>query len=142
MPLYVWLVVAVIMAIVELVSFGLISVWFVIGALAAFVSALFGANVYIQTIVFIVISVIFLLIFRPIALKYRNKNQSEEPTLVGKQGIVIEEINNELLSGRVELDDHVSWIARSADGSVISKDEQVVVVNQESIKLFVERTHS
>jgi membrane protein implicated in regulation of membrane protease activity len=142
MPIFIWLAIAAVMAIIELLSFGLISVWFIVGALASFVAAWLGASTYVQVVLFIAVSVGCLIIFRPIAMKYRNKGEAKEPTLVGKQGIVVEKIDNDALTGRIELSDRVTWTARSIDGSVIDAGERVVVKDQQSIKLIVERIES
>ena len=111
-----WLVVAAVMALIEAFSFGLITMWFVVGALVAFVADLLGANFVVQV---------------------RNRGHSAEPTLVGERGVVCETIDNDGLTGRVELSDHMTWSARSATGEVLPAGMRVEVVAQESIKLIV-----
>lgn len=135
----VWLGVAVVMAAVEALSLGLITLWFVVGALAAFVASLLGADVAVQIIVFLAVSVVCLVALRPAALKYRARGQREEPSAVGSTAVVCEDIDNDRLVGRVELPDHMTWAARSADGAPIPAGENVIVVGQESVKLIVER---
>lgn len=136
---FVWLGVAVIMAVIEVVSLGLITMWFVVGALAAFVAHLLGADVAVQLIVFLVVSVVCLVVLRPVALKYRNRKQSAEPSVIGAQGVVIEDIDNDRMTGRIELPDRMTWAARSADGMPIESGASIRVVSQESVKLIVER---
>ena len=58
-------------------------------------------------------------------------------TLVGERGVVCETIDNDGLTGRVELSDHMTWSARSATGEVLPMGMRVEVVAQESIKLIV-----
>ena len=123
-----WLVVAAVMALIEAFSFGLITMWFVVGALVAFVADLLGANFVVQVALFLVVSVLFLVLLR---------GHSAEPTLVGERGVVCETIDNDGLTGRVELSDHMTWSARSATGEVLPVDMRVEVVAQESIKLIV-----
>ena len=48
-----WLVVAAVMALIEAFSFGLITMWFVVGALVAFVADLLGANFVVQVALFL-----------------------------------------------------------------------------------------
>ena len=48
-----------------------------------------------------------------------------------------ETIDNDGLTGRVELSDHMTWSARSATGEVLPVGMRVEVVAQESIKLIV-----
>ena len=60
-----WLVVAAVMALIEAFSFGLITMWFVVGALVAFVADLLGANFVVQVALFLVVSVLCLVLLRP-----------------------------------------------------------------------------
>ena len=125
-----WLVVAAVMALIEAFSFGLITMWFVVGALVAFVADLLGANFVVQV-------ALCLILLRPVVVKHRNRGHSAEPTLVGERGVVCETIDNDGLTGRVELSDHMTWSARSATGEVLPMGMRVEVVTQESIKLIV-----
>ena len=65
----VWICAAVLFGIFEALTVQLVSVWFVIGAVAALVSSLAGAELYVQIIVFIAVSVLMLLITRPLVKK-------------------------------------------------------------------------
>lgn len=132
-----WLALAVVMALIEALSLGLITLWFVIGALAAFVADLLGAGVVVQIVLFLVVSVACLVLLRPVFVKYRERGQAAEPTVVGERGVVCEAIDNGKLTGRVELSNHMTWAARSADGSPIPAGSAIEVVSQESIKLIV-----
>lgn len=136
---FIWLAVAAIMAVVEVVSLGLITMWFVIGALIAFVANLLGLDIFVQVIVFLVVSVLCLIVLRPVFVKYRDRGKQEEPTVIGQIGIVCEAIDNDRLVGRIETPNHMTWAALSADGLPIAQGENVVVVGQESVKLIVER---
>ena len=131
---FVWLAVAAVMAVVEVASFGLITMWFVIGALAAL-----GADLLVQIVVFLVVSVVCLVALRPVFVKYRDRGKQEEPTHVGQTAVVVEDVDNEGLTGRVETDNRMTWAARSADGSFIPQGAVVRIVGQESVKLIVER---
>ena len=109
-----WLVVAAVMALIEAFSFGLITMWFVVGALVAFVADLLGANFVVQVALFLVVSVLCLVLLRPVVVKHRNRGHSAEPTLVGERGVVCETM-----------------------GEVLPVGIRVEVVAQESIKLIV-----
>ena len=136
---FVWLGVAAVMGVVEIVSLSLITMWFVVGALVAFAANLLGADPLVQIVVFLVVSVLCLVVLRPVFVKYRDRGKKEEPTVVGCIAVVREAIDNDRLVGRVETPDHMTWAARSADGRPIASGENVVVVGRESVKLIVER---
>lgn len=134
---FLWLVVAGVMAVIEALSFGLVTMWFVVGALVAFVADLLGANLIVQIVLFLIVSVLCLVLLRPVFVKYRDRGRAEEPTLIGERGIVCVAVDNDGLTGRVELSDHMTWSARSATGEVLPEGTRVEVIGQESIKLIV-----
>ena len=136
---FVWLGVALVAGIAEVISFGLITMWFVVGALAAFVANLLGADLTVQIIVFIAVSVVCLVVLRPVVLKYRRSPHTAEPDVVGSTALVVEAIDNAAHAGRVETPDHMTWAAKSADGAPIEQGETVAIVGRESIVLVVER---
>ena len=53
--------------------------------------------------------------------------------------VVVEDVDNDGMTGRVETDNRMTWAARSADGLPIPAGEVVRIVSQESVKLIVER---
>ncbi|WP_449316852.1 NfeD family protein [Rubneribacter sp.] len=134
-----WLVVAAVMAVIEVASLGLITVWFVVGGLAAFVAGELGADLFVQTAVFLAVSLLCLILLRPVFVKYRDRGKRAEPTVVGSHAVVREPVDNALMTGRVETPDHMTWAARSADGAPIPAGENVEVVGRESVTLIVER---
>ncbi len=136
---YLWLIVAAVAAVAEVLSLSLVTLWFVVGALVAFVTDLLGASIFAQTVVFLVVSVACLVLLRPVIMKYRKKGASEEPSLIGQPVVVCEAIDNDRMVGRVQTNDRMTWAARSADGRPIPQGENAVVIAQESIKLIVER---
>lgn len=136
---YVWLIVAVVAAVIEAVSVSLITVWFVVGAIVSFFIAFFGGPAWVQLVAFLVVSLLCLLLLRPVIMKNRKRGEAHEATLVGKTAIVVEDVKDATAGGRVRTPDGVTWVALSANGDLISAGEQVRIVNQESIKLFVER---
>lgn len=135
---FAWLGIAAVMAVIEVVSLGLITMWFVIGALAAFVANLLGADLLVQIIVFLVVSVACLVVLRPVFVKYRDRGKREEPSSIGQVAVVVEAIDNDRLAGRVETPDHMTWAAQSEGGRPIAAGANVVVVGRESVKLIVQ----
>lgn len=136
---YVWLIIAAVMAVVEIASLSLITIWFVAGGIAAFLAGFFGADLTVQIVVFLVVSFACLALFRPLAMKHRAIGESHESTPVGQEAVVVEAISGEPGVGRVETADHMTWAALSADGAPIEEGARVRVIDQKSIKLVVER---
>ena len=92
----IWLVVFVACIVAEIISMGLTTIWFAGGALIAAVAAVIGTPLWIQILLFAVVSLVLLYFTRPIAVKYFNKDRvkTNAESLVGKQAIVISEIDN------------------------------------------------
>lgn len=139
MGMWIWLILAAVLAVTEFIWQSLFAAWFVIGALVAFVASYFGASDAFQIILFVTISVILMNLLRPYALKYMKKGQENESTPVGQYARVIEEIDPSTKKGRVETLDKMTWAAESADGKPLAKGQRVKIVDTRSITVIVER---
>ncbi len=137
---YVWLGIAVFLAIVEVCTTQLVSLWFVIGAAATAVcSATFLKEQLLwQIIIFIVISVIALILTRPLVkkLKSESKVSTNSDRNIGKTGVVIVEINPTDGTGQVKIGAE-KWSAKSFDGSIIKEGTNISVQAIEGVKLVV-----
>ena len=141
MPSYIWLIIMAVMIIVEISAPGLVSIWFAAGALAAYVSALLGASTAIQVMAFVLVSVVLLLLTRPLAKKFINERaaKTNKETIPGRMAIVTEEINNLAATGHVTIDG-LPWTARAAsEEEIIPVGEEVVVEKIEGVKCIVKR---
>lgn len=140
----IWLIVFVVLLVAEIVTVSLTSIWFAAGALAAFVASLLCDIIWVQVLVFALVSFVLLIFTKPVANRFFNKNREKTnvDALAGKQGIVTETINNLALSGEVNLAGQM-WMARTEDDSVcIEEGEKVVVKCVQGVKLIVEREDS
>ena len=135
----IWLSILVVMAVIEIITLGLTTIWFAGGALVAFIVSLFGAPVPLQITVFVVVSLALLFSTRPLALKYFNKGRvrTNAEGLIGKSGIVLEDINNLHAVGLVQVDG-MEWSARAIDDSTIEKGQEVLIRAINGVKLIVE----
>ena len=141
MPSYIWLIVMAVMIVVEISAPGLVSIWFAAGALAAYVAALLGGGTAVQVMVFVLVSVVLLLLTRPLAKKYINERaaKTNKDTIPGRTAIVTEEVNNLAATGRVTIDG-LPWTARAAvEEEIIPVGEEVVVEKIEGVKCIVKR---
>ena len=72
----IWLIIAGICLIVEIMTVGFLVFWFAIGALLAMVTSFFTTNLIIQTSVFIISSTILIFATKPLVQKFvKNKNE-------------------------------------------------------------------
>ena len=137
----VWLALLVIMVLIEAMGPALVSIWFAIGALVSLIiSFIPGVSWWIQIIVFVVISAVMLLALRPYSKRYfkRNTIKSNVDSLVGKKGILLEEISP-FSAGSCKIND-VLWTAVSQnEKETIEKDSIVEVITIQGNKLIVKK---
>jgi membrane protein implicated in regulation of membrane protease activity len=134
----VWIIIAIVLAVIEGFTLGLVTIWFTIGAAAAAVVAFAGGDLLIQVIVFFAVSIVLLIFTRPILVKKlkvgREKNNIE--LLEGKVGLVTEKIEP-FKSGLVKVDG-VIWTAVGEDNEFAADaDGEVEIVRVEGVKLIV-----
>jgi membrane protein implicated in regulation of membrane protease activity len=135
----VWLVAVIALLIIEGLAPGLVSIWFALGALAALISALLGAPLWLQALWFVLVSVASLCLTRPLAKKYINAKvvPTNADMLVGKECIVKETVDNIAGTGAVAVDGK-TWSARMADETERAAVGEVVsVLRIEGVKLIV-----
>ena len=135
----VWLLVAVIFGVVEAATVQLMSIWFALGAVAAMVSALLGASVWVQFGVFLAVSILVLAFTRPLVKKVLKVGRvhTNADSLVGRIAAVTVEIAGPGEVGRVLVDGQ-DWAAVSEEGIPIAPGERVLVKGIEGVKLVVE----
>lgn len=137
---YLWIGLAVILAIVEISTVQLVSVWFVVAAIVtAIVSAtiLYG-YLFWQIVVFVLVSLICLILTRPLVrkLKASDKVKTNSDKVIGRKGKVISDIGYNTYTGQVEVDGS-KWTAVSTDNSIIKAGSIVTVQEIQGVKLVV-----
>ena len=136
-----WLGAFGVLLLIEILTLGLTTIWFAVGALAAFLLALVQVPLMIQIVVFIVVSVVMLVFTRPIMTKYLNKKttKTNAESLVGRKARVLIPINNLKAEGQVMVNG-MEWTARSTKDEVtFQKDEMVRIAGISGVKLIVEK---
>lgn len=137
-----WVAALVVFLIVEAVTAGLVSIWFVFGSLVALICAALGAAVWLQIFWFVIVSVATLVLTRPLVKRYVDSRSvaTNADRSIGRAAVVTKRIDNLAATGAVKLDG-VVWTARSTDDAVaIETGERVTVRAIEGVKLIVERT--
>lgn len=133
-----WLIAMVACIVLELSTVSLTCIWFALGALAALLAGLCGAPLWLQVVWFFIVSVLALLVTRPLVKKYINNKTvpTNADMLIGMSCVVLEPISNLSETGAVKVGGKV-WTARSEDGTVFAPGERVVAVRIEGVKLIV-----
>ena len=139
-PAWIWFGAMIVLLAVEAAIPGLVSIWFAIGALAALIAALFHAPLWLQLVWFLAVSVLTLVLTRPLARKYVNSRTvaTNADMAIGKEAVVTETIDNLSGTGAVRLDGKI-WSARLiGEDERAEVNEKVRVKKIEGVKLIVE----
>ncbi|MBR2621448.1 MAG: NfeD family protein [Clostridia bacterium] len=130
---YIWAAVIVAALLLEGITLGLVSIWFVPGALVALIMSLFSVPLPWQILAFGVISVVTLFLGLKIR---RKKTKTNVDSLIGKTVLITEEVNNIEARGTGKLNGQV-WSVRAKDPSqALVPGDQAVVVAIEGVKLI------
>ena len=141
MDIIFWLIMFVIFLVAEILTLGLTTIWFAGGAMVAFLLAILDVGLPIQIIAFLVVSIVLLILTRPIALRFFNQKREKTnvDSLIGQKAVVLEKIDSVHGVGRVELNG-MEWSAKTEDvGVVIEQGEIVVVQAIQGVKLIVKK---
>lgn len=136
---WVWIAVCVLLVVLEASTAMLVCIWFVGGGAAALIVSLLGGPIWLQLVLFVVVSVGLLLLLRPFLQKQTNphKIKTNVDAEIGKKAVVAQTIDNLHGTGRI-LVGSVDWTARSVDDRVIPEGAHVVIRRIEGVRAYVE----
>ena len=133
-----WFVLLVVFLLVEANTVTLVSGWFAAGAIAAMIASFFGAQMWLQGVLFFVVSIALLLALRPLLRKHIKPKlvKTNVDSVIGSTGIVTAKIDNIHSAGQVKLG-AMDWTARSTSGDVLEEGMLIRVDRIEGVKVFV-----
>jgi membrane protein implicated in regulation of membrane protease activity len=135
----IWLGTALAAVVLELITpSALVSIWFALGAVVAALCAALQLSVAIQFIVFLLISVLAMLIVRPVASRYLRGNvvPTNADRMIDQTGKVTRTIYEDQWGEVYVLSSY--WSAVSLHHETIEKGTKVKILNIEGAKLIVE----
>ena len=139
----IWLIVAGVCFIIEMMTVGFLVFWFGIGALITMiVSFFFPENLLLQTSVFIISSTLLIFLTKPFVDKFTKSDKKVKTnaySIIGKKGIVTQDINPTQGIGQIKVAGEV-WSAKTTDGSIIKKGSQIEIIQIDGVKAVVEPT--
>lgn len=133
-----WTVMLLAFIAVEAITVSLVSAWFAAGALAAVICALLGGEIWLQSVLFFLVSGVMLLLLRPIAKKHFTPKltKTNVDAVIGATGKVIAQIDNDSATGKVRLGG-MEWSARSTSGEILNEGTMIRVDKVEGVKVYV-----
>ena len=135
----IWFVLLLVFLVVEAACpIHLVSIWFAAGALVAMIASYFGAAVWLQVLLFLLVSCALVAMLWPFIKKFLNPKlaKTNVDAIIGSEGYVTADIDNVAATGQVKLG-AMEWSARSTSGKVIPKGSLVRVDRIEGVKAFV-----
>ncbi len=134
-----WIIAAVVFSLIEIFTFNMVTIWFVIGSVCALITSLLGFSTLVQIWVFTIASIFFLFVTKPLVAKKISvkKTSTNADRIIGMKATVTENITNDKFAGKVKVNGQ-EWSAISIDGSVKCEGDTVTIKNIDGVKLIVE----
>ncbi|MBR3882761.1 MAG: NfeD family protein [Clostridia bacterium] len=133
----IWLILAGIFLIIEIISVGFLVFWFSIGALIAMVASFFIPNTIAQTAIFVISSTILLFATKPLVKKILPGDvKTNSFSIIGKIAKVTIDIEPVEGKGQVKIGAE-AWSAKSVDDTFIAKDTEVEILEIDGVKAIV-----
>ena len=132
-----WLGLVLVLAGIEVATVNLLTIWFVLSGIVTLIISFFVDNIAVQTTVFIILGIFFLITTRPLFKKLSNKKDTRTnlDQVVGMKAIVTEEIKKNHV-GEVKVAGK-KWSAISKD--TLKVGDLVTVEKIEGVKLIVRK---
>lgn len=140
MMILIWIAVSVGAAVIELITpTALVSIWFSVGGVISIILAALQMPLWLQIAAFIIVSIVSMMVVRPIASRYLRGNTipTNSDRCIGEIGIVTKKISEDAW-GEVKVNGAL-WSAVSLDHDTIDVHEEVKVIAIEGAKLLVHK---
>lgn len=134
----IWLIIAGVFFIAEIITVGFLVFWFGVGALIAMITSIFTSNIIIQTSVFVISSAILLFATKPFVKKFLDVKPTNTNafSIIGKKALVIKEINSVHSTGQIKLNGEV-WSAEAENNEIIPEGAEVEILYINGVKAIV-----
>jgi Membrane protein implicated in regulation of membrane protease activity len=133
---YIWLGIVILLALIEVMTVNLTTIWFVISGLVALLISFAIDNFFVQFGVFVVLGILLLVKTKAVMEKWLNKNKVKTnlDRIIGMEGVVTEDISKNII-GEVRVDGK-NWSAKA--DKKIKKGSTVNILKIEGVKVIVE----
>jgi len=141
--IWIWLTVMILALVCEGCTTALVSIWFVPPAIISMILAILEVDVWVQVVVFFVVSIASIVLFHSFfkkKLANSKKKATNTDILMGEKAVVVEDIDNLTSVGCVKINGQL-WSARAeTEGEKISVGEVVEIVAVKGVKLVCRKT--
>jgi len=135
---WIWMILAAVCIVAEIFTAGFFIFWFGIGALVAGLLSLFGLGAGWQWAAFVIVSGVLFAVSRRFAERFTKQQPPGigADRFIGKQGMVLEKIDNRENTGRIRIDKE-EWRADSETGEDIETGQRVEVTRVDGTHMIV-----
>ncbi len=125
-----WIFIAIVMGVVEASTMSLVSVWFCLGAIAAMITAIITPSVFIQSVVFVIVTAVSLVATKPLVKKVTKGEftPTNADRIIGREAIVTQTIDPIKGAGQVSIGGQI-WSAKNEHSTEI-KEKTIVIVTK------------
>lgn len=136
--IYVWIAIIVVALIVEALTAGIVSIWFVPAAAVCIILELLKVPQSVQILIFLAVSLALVICFRKMSKKSSHVATNVPDMVIGGTAVVTEKIDPSAETGEVKIDGK-RWSARMEDGSCAEIGEHVEVLRIAGVKLICKK---
>ena len=135
---YIWLILAGVFLIGEVMTAGFLIFWLSVGSLIAMIVSFFTDSIIIQTSIFVISSVILIFATKPFVKKFAKVETvlTNAKSIIGKKVIVTVDIDSIKSTGQVKIDGEI-WSAIGEDETDIPKGAEIEVLEIKGVKVIV-----
>lgn len=136
----IWLIIAILFFILEMMGPGFLLFWVGVGALITMVVSIFVDSIAIQIGIFVISSTALLFCTRPFVKKFTKHDTTvtNANSIVGCTGIVTKQINPLNGTGQIKVNGEV-WSAKSSNNDIVEEGQLVNVLNINGVKAIVSK---
>ena len=134
----IWLIIAGVCLIGEIMTTGFLVFWLSIGALLSMIVSFFTDNIIIQTAVFVISSAILIFATKPFVKKFAKTKdvKTNAFSIIGQNGIVTADIDSINSKGQIKVDGE-TWSAIGKNDMDIPKGTEIEVLEIKGVKAIV-----
>ena len=139
--LQIWLIIAILFFILEMMGPNFLIFWVGVGALITMVASIFVDSIIVELGIFSISSILLIFCTKSFTKKMTEKNTTvtNANACIGKQAIVTQEINPLKGNGQIRVETE-TWSAKSSTDEIIEKGEIVTILEINGVKAIVEKS--
>ena len=136
MDVKLWIVILVLAIIIELISYGLISIWFIPSIILTIILKAFGLNnIYIEIMIVLSLSTVLLIFTRPLVVKFLKPQniKTNFDRILDMKGKIIKKVN--LNDFRIVKVDGKEWRCYSSKEIEVGKIVKIIKIDSNKLEV-------